>query len=116
MPGAEYTSAQLRQVERRATELAAEVIALKQAFAASQADLSTARAQIADLLHTIGADRNTAYDLVSAELVSARQEIERLKDAGGCDCGHEVLDETWHLRPCPVAEARFARRRAGGAA
>lgn len=31
---------------------------------------------------------------------------------GECDCGHEGLDEWFHLRPCPVAERRFARRRA----
>lgn len=30
---------------------------------------------------------------------------------GECDCGHEGLDEMFHLRPCPVAEARVVRRR-----
>lgn len=29
-----------------------------------------------------------------------------------CDCGHEGLPEQWHLRPCPVAERRVARRQA----
>lgn len=30
-----------------------------------------------------------------------------------CDCGHEGLVASWHLRPCPVAERRNARRGLG---
>lgn len=29
---------------------------------------------------------------------------------GECDCGHEGLDDWFHLRPCPVAERRASRR------
>lgn len=28
-----------------------------------------------------------------------------------CTCGHDGLDETFHTRPCPIAERRFARLR-----
>lgn len=28
-----------------------------------------------------------------------------------CTCDHDGLDEMFHLRPCPIAEARIARRR-----
>jgi transcriptional regulator with XRE-family HTH domain len=30
--------------------------------------------------------------------------------SGECDCGHDGLDEMFHLMPCPIAERRFARR------
>lgn len=30
-----------------------------------------------------------------------------------CDCGHEGLDEMFHLAPCPIAMRRLAKRRGG---
>ncbi|HXM55366.1 MAG TPA: hypothetical protein VOB72_08245 [Candidatus Dormibacteraeota bacterium] len=129
LPGGEVDADRLRAVER-------ELAAMTAAFAASQKDVSrldqkwhAALAEGDDLtvrVMTLRKERDKAvtkarelgiaYLATRAELASARQEIEQLKAGSGCDCGHEGLDETWHLRPCPVAEARFARRQATGGA
>lgn len=43
-----------------------------------------------------------------AELLGRRPIAAAL--SGGCDCGHDGLDEMFHLLPCPIAQLRVVRR------
>lgn len=49
----------------------------------------------------------------SADLNELRDELIELRaivaKCRACTCGHDGLDEMFHVRPCPVAERRFAR-------